>query len=124
VAAILCNIAPAALVAVFSNDPGVIAVGTQYLRIVSWTFIASGVIFVCSSMFQALGNTMPSLAASISRVVIIAIPSIILSQMSGFELHWIWYLSVLAVVIQLSIILLLLRREFRIKLDAPLASAA
>jgi hypothetical protein len=33
-------------------------------------------------------------------------------------------LSVLAVVIQLSIILLLLRREFRIKLDAPLASAA
>jgi Na+-driven multidrug efflux pump len=75
-------------------------------------------------MFQALGNTMPSLAASISRVVIIAIPSIILSQMSGFELHWIWYLSVLAVVIQLSIILLLLRREFRIKLDAPLASAA
>ena len=124
IAAILCNIAPAALVAIFSTDPGVIETGNEYLRIISWNFIASGVIFVCSSMFQALGNTIPSLIASMSRIVIIAVPSILLSQMAGFQLRWIWYLSVLAILAQLAIVLLLLRRELRIRLDTPLASAA
>ena len=33
--AIVCHIAPGALVGIFSNDPAVIAVGEEYLRIVS-----------------------------------------------------------------------------------------
>ena len=68
-------------------------------------------------MFQAMGNTMPSLMASFSRIVIIAIPVLLLSRLPGFELRWIWYLSVVAILMQLAIILLLLRREFRLKLD-------
>src|SRR5437868_4010040 len=48
--ALLCNIAPAALVGVFSRDPAAIAVGVEYLRIVSWNFVASGIVFVASSM--------------------------------------------------------------------------
>ena len=78
----------------------------------------------CSSMFQAMGNTIPSLIASMSRILIIAIPSIALSQLAGFQLRWIWYLSVFAILAQLTIVLMLLRREFRLKLDTPLASAA
>ena len=38
--------------------------------------------------------------------------------MPGFELSWIWYLSVGAVVLQLGIVLTLLRREFRLRLDS------
>jgi putative MATE family efflux protein len=123
-AAILCNIAPAALVGFFSEDPRVIAVGVEYLRIISWNFMASGLVFVTSSMFQALGNTLPALMASVSRIVFIAIPAVVLSRMAGFELRWIWYLSVLAILVQLAIITLLLRRELRIRLDAPLPAAA
>jgi putative MATE family efflux protein len=123
VAAIICNIAPAALVAVFSPDPQVIAVGDEYLRIISWNFIASGLVFVCSSMFQALGNTIPSLVASFSRILIIAIPSVWLAQFPDFQLRWIWYLSVIAILLQLSITLLLLRREFRLKFDGPALAA-
>jgi putative MATE family efflux protein len=123
VSAILCNIAPAALIAVFSNDPQVIVVGDEYLRIVSWNFIASGLIFVTSSMFQALGNTMPSLIASFCRILLIAIPALMLSRLPGFELRWIWFLSVFAIIVQLTIILLLLRREFRIKLDLPVVAS-
>ena len=115
IAAVLCNIAPASLVGFFSDDPQVIAVGVEYLRIISWNFIASGLVFVTSSMFQALGNTIPSLLASVSRLVIVAVPSILLSRLPGFELRWIWYLSVVAILIQLAITMLLLRREFRIK---------
>ncbi|MGH9174137.1 MAG: MATE family efflux transporter [Vicinamibacterales bacterium] len=128
VAAVVCNIAPQALIRIFSGDPGVIAVGDEYLRIISWNFVASGLIFVASSMFQAMGNTIPSLLASFSRLGIIAIPVLLLSRLSGFELRWIWYLSVVAILIQLTIILLLLRREFRLRLDtmpsAPLADSA
>src|SRR2546423_13094092 len=52
---ILCVLVPPALIRVFSKDPAVLAVGSEYLRIVSWNFVASGLIFVASSMFQAMG---------------------------------------------------------------------
>jgi Na+-driven multidrug efflux pump len=124
----LCNIAPAALIGVFSDDPAVVHVGDEYLRIISWNFVASGLIFVCSSMFQAMGNTIPSLIASFSRIVIIAIPALMMARLPGFELRWIWYLSVGAVLLQLAIVLMLLRREFRVRLDtmpaAPIAESA
>ena len=59
--AILCHVAPGAMIRSFSNDPQVLAVGEEYLRIISWNFVASGVVFVSSSMFQAMGNTLPPL---------------------------------------------------------------
>jgi putative MATE family efflux protein len=113
---IICRLAGAQMVGVFSSDPQVIAVGAEYLRIVSWTFAASGVIYVGSSMFQALGHTLPALVASFSRIALVAIPAFVLSRLPGFQLHWIWYLSVGAVLVQLALNLLLLRREFRRRL--------
>jgi putative MATE family efflux protein len=109
---IICLFAPHALIGVFSKDPAVLAVGSEYLRIVSWNFVASGLIFVASSMFQAMGNTIPSLVASGVRILLVAVPAIILSHTAGFQLNWIWYLSVGAVFIQLALSMLLLRREF------------
>jgi len=117
--ALLCNIAPASLVRVFSKDPGVIAVGAEYLRIISWNFIASGVIFVASSMFQAMGNTIPSLVSSGTRIVLIAVPIFLLARLPGFQLRWIWYISAASVVLQLLIQLILLRREFSRRLNFP-----
>jgi MATE family, multidrug efflux pump len=121
---IACRIAGAEMVSFFSSDPEVVAVGTEYLRIVSWTFAASGVIYVGSSMFQALGHTLPALIASFSRIVIVAVPAFLLSRLPGFQLHWIWYLSIVAVTVQLALNLLLLRREFRRRLTFAPASAA
>jgi putative MATE family efflux protein len=121
--AIVCQIAPAALVGIFSKDPAVIAVGEEYLRIVSYTFVPSGLLFVASSMFQAMGNTVPSLVSSAVRIILVAIPALILSQQAGFQLHWIWYLSVGAVFVQLTVSTLLLRREFGRRLTFEPASA-
>jgi putative MATE family efflux protein len=117
IAAVAMNLAGAAMVGAFSSDPAVIAVGEEYLHIVSWSFVASGVIFVSSSMFQAMGNTMPSLIASFTRIVAVSIPVLLLAQLPGFMLRWVWYVSVATVLLQLALILLLLRREFRIRLD-------
>src|SRR4029077_13227325 len=92
-----------AVVAVFSPDPRVIAVGAQYLRIICWSFVFSGVLFVNSSMFQAMGNTLPSLATSCIRLVAGSLPAVVLSRMPGFELRWIWWLSVASVTLQLAL---------------------
>jgi formate hydrogenlyase subunit 3/multisubunit Na+/H+ antiporter MnhD subunit len=40
----------------------------------------------------------------------------ILSRLPGFQLHWIWYLSLGAVFVQLAVSMWLLRREFRRRL--------
>ena len=113
---VICHIAPGALIGIFSKDPEVIDVGTTYLRIISWNFVASGLIFVSSSMFQAMGNTIPSVITSGARIVLVAVPAIMLSRTPGFHLVWVWYLSAGAVIVQLALALLLLRREFNRRL--------
>ena len=114
---IICHLVPDEMVRVFSKDPAVIDVGVEYLRIVSFTFIPSGIIFVASSMFQAMGNTVPSLISSGIRITLVVVPAYILSRAPGFEIHWIWYLSAGAVLVQLAISLLLLRREWAKRLN-------
>ena len=114
--AVACHFGAGALVRFFSDDPQVIAVGSEYLRIIAWTFVGSGLVFVSSSMFQALGNTLPSLAASFGRMLVTAVPAIFLARLAGFELRWIWYLSAVTVVLQVIAVLLLLQREFRLRL--------
>ena len=112
------------MVGVFSPDPRVVAVGAQYLRIICWSFVFSGVLFVNSSMFQAMGNTLPSLATSGIRLVAVSLPAVLLSRLPGFELRWIWWLSVASVTLQLALSLWLLQREFRKRLAfAPVPAA-
>jgi putative MATE family efflux protein len=113
---LLCLFADEAMIRFFSSDPGVITVGAEYLRIIAWGTVASGIVFVNGSMFQAMGNTIPPLIASFIRILIVAIPVILLSQLPAFELRWVWYLSVAATILQVTMNLFLLRREFRLKL--------
>jgi putative MATE family efflux protein len=111
------------MVGVFSSDPHVIAVGEEYLHIIAFNFVFSGIVFVSSSMFQAMGNTIPSLITSASRIAIIALPVLLLAQSPGFTLRWIWYISAGAVVVQLAMNLWLLQREYRLRLNfAPVSN--
>ena len=119
---VLVQFAAAGMVRVFSKDPAVVAVGDEYLRVISWSFISSGLIFVSSSMFQAMGNTLPSLIASGARMVVLTIPVFLLARLSTFQLHWVWYLSLATAYFQLGLVLLLLRREFARRLDFGVAA--
>lgn len=121
--AAFCQLWPDALVRLFSNDPAVVAVGHEYLRIISFNFVASGVIFVSASMFQAMGNTVPSLVASFARITVVAVPALMLARLPGFQLRWIWLLSVAAVLLQLALVLTFLRREFRVRLNFETAAS-
>jgi putative MATE family efflux protein len=112
------------MVRFFTRDPGVVAVATGFLHIISFNFVATGVIFTCSSMFQAVGNTIPSVISSGTRLLTFAIPAVYLSSRPGFQIRHIWYLSVATVAFQLVVSLLLLRREFRRKLGHEPAALA
>jgi Na+-driven multidrug efflux pump len=92
-------------------------VGALFLRLISWNFIASGIVFTCSGMFQALGNTMPSLLSSATRLITYAIPAIWLSIQPWVRIEHIWYLSIATMIIQTVISLLLLRTQLRERLN-------
>lgn len=107
----LCHIAPAGTVGLLSDDPEVIRIGAEYLNIISYNFIASGLVFISGAMFQALGNTLPSLLASAIRLLAFAVPAIWLSVQPSFKLEHVWYFSVASIVFQAALSWFFLRRE-------------
>jgi putative MATE family efflux protein len=120
---LLCQWRPEWFIYLFTRQPEVVAVGAPYLRIISWNFVATGLIFTCSGMFQALGNTWPSLLSSASRLLTFVLPVVLLSRQPHFTLTQVWYLSVATVSLQAVMSLVLLLREFRRRLAAPPAAA-
>jgi len=113
---LLCQISPHLLVQPFSNDPAVIAVATEFLRIASWNFVAVGLTFCCSGMFQALGDTRPALISSGTRLLTYVIPAVWLSGQPWAVLHDFWYLGVASLIVQALIAVLLLRHQLHHKL--------
>jgi putative MATE family efflux protein len=109
---ILCQFESDTFMRVFTHEAAVVAVGAQMLLISSWNFAANGVIFSCSSLFQALGNTWPTIVSSAIRMVLFVIPALWLAARPDFEIHHLWYASVASMFMQACISYLLLRREF------------
>jgi Na+-driven multidrug efflux pump len=121
---LLCQWRADVLIRLFAHDSAALTVGSEFLHVISWNFVATGIIFTCSGMFQALGNTMPALISSATRVAIFAVPAIWLSSRGGFALHQLWLLSVTTVIVQMSVSLLLLRRALSKTKRAPAAVGA
>ena len=116
---LLCQWRASSFVGFFTKDSQTLVVGSGFLRVISWNFVASGLIFTCSGLFQALGNTWPSILSSATRLVSFALPALWLSHQSGFRIEQVWYLSVATVTAQAAISLLLARRELRLRLAFP-----
>src|SRR5256885_8606047 len=70
----------------FTRQPDAVAVGSTYLRVISWNFLATGLIFTCSGLFQALGNTWPSLLSSGARLLTFVLPAVWLSTLPHFAM--------------------------------------
>jgi Na+-driven multidrug efflux pump len=113
---LLCQWFAEPLIRFFSKDLEVIAVGADYLRVISFTFVATAVIFATSSMFQGMGNTIPPLLSSSLRLVLFSVPVLILSRTSHFTIRQIWFFSALSVFVQAVTNIFLVRREFERKL--------
>ncbi|MCH7934256.1 MAG: MATE family efflux transporter [Gemmatimonadetes bacterium] len=113
---LVCQLRPSVFIAFFTNDQAVIATGAEFLQIISWNFVAMGIVFTCSGMFQAIGDTVPALLAGATRLVTFAIPAIWLSGQSWFELRHLWYASVATVALQAGVSWWMLTLKLRQKL--------
>jgi putative MATE family efflux protein len=120
---LLCQVRPDLLVGFFTDDPEALHVGADYLRIASWSFVATGLVFTCSSTFQGLGDTRPALFSSGTRLVTFALPAFYLGSISHPVLNDFWYLSLASVWLQAATSVVLLLHTLRVKLGPAVAPA-
>jgi Na+-driven multidrug efflux pump len=113
---IFAQLQPALLLGGFAKDTATMAVGVLFLQMVSLNLVAQGLIFVCSSMFQGLGNTKPVLFSSGARLITYAMPVMWLSARAEFRIEHVWYVSIVTTTLQAALSLWLLHLEFRKRL--------
>jgi putative MATE family efflux protein len=121
---IFCQWGAVWVIHAFAVQPAAVAVGTQYLQVISWNFVATGLVFTCSAVFQGLGNTLPVVLSSASRLLTFIAPSLWLASQPEFQLVQLWYASVASVTLQAILSLWLVRREFRRRVPVPSAGPA
>jgi Na+-driven multidrug efflux pump len=119
---LLVHINPTLLVQGFTEDPAVLLVAAVFLQIASYNFVAQGLIFTSSALFQGLGDTRPALLSTTSRLVTFALPAMWMSRRPGFRIEHIWYLSVATQTLQALVSLWLVRIQFRRKLGVPVSA--
>jgi len=110
------------LIHAFTSDKTALAVGGEFLQVISWNFLASGLVFTCSAVFQGLGHTLPAVLSSASRLISFVVPALWLTSLPHFQLIQLWYVSVASITLQAALSLWLVRGEFRRRLPAPAAS--
>lgn len=115
-ASVLCHINPDLLARPFTDDPAVLAISNEYLQVVSWNFVFSGLVMAAGSLFQGMGDTRPSLIASATRMVTFVVPVLYLSAQTYFVIEHVWLLSVASVVAQCALAMWLLFEAFKRKL--------
>ncbi|WP_037045568.1 MATE family efflux transporter [Rheinheimera texasensis] len=84
----------------FTADAAVVLAGVVFIKIISWNYLTSAVVLTCSGMFQALGNTWPSLLSSAVRLALFVLPVLWLSQQPDFTPTQVWWCSALSVLVQ------------------------
>jgi putative MATE family efflux protein len=115
---VLCQFKCSAIVSLFSKQSDVVAVAAEYLRVISSTFLATGLIFASASVFQGFGNTRPPFLSSIIRLFVFAVPVVLLSQWRGLTLHHIWLISAGSIWVQALTNLWFLHGKSQARLDS------
>jgi putative MATE family efflux protein len=113
---LLVQVSPALLVRGFTDDANVLSVAAVYLQISAWNFVAQGLIFTASSVFQGLGDTRPAMLSTGVRLVTFAIPAVWMSGQQDFRIEQLWYLSVATQTLQAGLSFWLVRMQFQRKL--------
>ena len=121
---VFCQFGSHLLMHIFTREEAVVAIGATMLAITSWNFVANGIIFSCSSMFQGLGNTWPTISSSVIRLFVFVLPLWWLALQPEFRIEQVWYLSVCSMFLQAVFSLALVRREFAKRLTPLEATRA
>ena len=98
---------------IFSSNPLVIDIGVTYLKIIILVYPAVGISVICSRVCQALGQGMPLLITTITRVIILTAPLSYYFYFTGRPIEWVWFSQVLAILIDATISFAWMRYYFR-----------
>ncbi|MDO5088325.1 MAG: MATE family efflux transporter [Leptotrichiaceae bacterium] len=86
---IICQVFPVQILKIFDASDEMIKIGVKALRTISLCFILAAYSFVLSSVFQALGRGMLSLAVSLVRQIVFTLPlAFIFSKIWGLDGIW------------------------------------
>ena len=109
---------PGQLLLLFDASEHMLRIGVPALRIISLCFVFAGFSIVCSSLFQALGNSFFSMIMSITRQLAVLLPAAyVLAHTIGLEA--VWYAFPIAEVFCLVIAVIMLRHTYN-KVIKPL----
>ncbi len=103
---------PGPLLRMFSASEEMMDVGITALRIISISFVVAGFNIVCSSTYQALGNSVYSLLISIARQLVIILPVAWLLSLTG-RLEAVWWAIPVAEALCVGLCLVFLRLILR-----------
>ncbi|MCC8136799.1 MAG: MATE family efflux transporter [Clostridiales bacterium] len=91
---------PGQLLGLFSASDDMLAIGIPALRTISFSFLLAGVSVICSSFFQAMGNSVYSMVISIMRQLICLLPLAYLFAQTG-DIARVWLAWPIAEVVSL-----------------------
>ena len=112
---ILFQTIPETLLSLFNATDEMLSLGIPALRSISLSFPFAAICICFGSVFQAMGNGVYSLIASVSRQLLALIPlAYVLSMMIG--LNAIWLSFPLAEIVSILISVILFIRIYRMKI--------
>ena len=78
--------------AVFTDDPRIIALAVDYIRVLVFAFPFITVGMISSRVFQGFGEGLPSLLLTAVRVVLVSVPlAWFCVEVMGYGLEYVWY---------------------------------
>ena len=109
---VIVQLIPGQLLLMFDASEQMLRIGIPALRTISLCFVLAGFGIVCSSVFQALGNSIFSMIMSITRQLAVLLPvAYILAHTVGLDA--VWYAFPIAEVFCLILSIFMLRYTYR-----------
>jgi len=108
VGVLLFQLLPRQILSLFIEKPETFAIGIAALKTISLGFVFSAVVFVISSVFQALGHGINALIVQSVRQLVAALPLAYLFSLSG-NVNMVWWALPAAEVLTAAVTLLLFR---------------
>jgi putative MATE family efflux protein len=87
----------------FSDNKQVLDIGITYLRIIILAYPAVGISVICSRICQALGQGMPLLVTTVTRVLILTAPLSYYFYITGKPIEWVWYAQAFAILVAATV---------------------
>ena len=106
---------PDKLMGLYNASEHMLSIGEPALRIIGIHFLIAGYCIVAGSVFQALGNALPSLITSLARQLVVLLPVAWLLAQTG-NVNNVWWAFPIAEVMSAAMTTLFFVREYRAKI--------